>query len=37
MALIDVLASPYEDQPEREQYAAPPRPEEVVHETFCGT
>lgn len=36
-ALLDVLASPHEDQPGREQYAAPPRPEEVVRETFCGT
>ncbi len=35
--LLDVLASPYEDQPTREKYAAPPRPEEVVHQTFCGT
>ena len=35
--LIEVLESPYEDQPEKERYAAPPRPEEVVHQTFCGT
>jgi uncharacterized protein YdiU (UPF0061 family) len=35
--LIDVLASPYEDQPAREHYATPPRPEEVVQATFCGT
>ena len=35
--LMDVLASPYEDQPSRQEYAAPPRPEEVVRETFCGT
>ena len=35
--LMNVLASPYEDQPGREKYAAPPRPEEVVHQTFCGT
>ena len=35
--LMDVLASPYDDQPERDEYAAPPRPEEVVRETFCGT
>ena len=35
--LMNVLASPYEDQPEYAEYAAPPRPEEVVKETFCGT
>jgi uncharacterized protein YdiU (UPF0061 family) len=35
--LMEVLASPYEDQPARAEYAAPPRPEEVVRETFCGT
>jgi uncharacterized protein YdiU (UPF0061 family) len=35
--LMEVLASPYEDQPAWHAYAAPPRPEEVVRETFCGT
>ncbi|MFW2389637.1 MAG: protein adenylyltransferase SelO [Polyangiales bacterium] len=35
--LMEVLASPYEDQPARAEYAAPPRPDEVVRETFCGT
>jgi uncharacterized protein YdiU (UPF0061 family) len=35
--LIEVLESPYEDQPAKERYAAPPRPEEIVHQTFCGT
>ncbi len=35
--LLEVLKSPYEDQPARERYAAPPRPEEIVHQTFCGT
>ncbi len=35
--LLHVLASPYEDRPEYARYAAPPRPEEVVHQTFCGT
>ena len=35
--LLKVLDSPYEEQPENEHYAAPPRPEEIVHETFCGT
>ena len=35
--LSDVLATPYNDQPGRERYAAPPRPDQVVHQTFCGT
>jgi len=36
-ALMAVLARPFEDQPERSQYASPPRPEERVLATFCGT
>ncbi|MGJ4889619.1 protein adenylyltransferase SelO [Bradyrhizobium sp. HKCCYLRH3099] len=32
-----VLARPYEDQPERADYAQPPEPEERVLQTFCGT
>jgi uncharacterized protein YdiU (UPF0061 family) len=35
--LLTVLAAPYDDQPELAQYADPPRPEQVVRETFCGT
>ncbi len=35
--LLAVLAKPYEDQPQFVPYADPPRPEEVVHQTFCGT
>jgi uncharacterized protein YdiU (UPF0061 family) len=35
--LLRVLAHPYDAQPEFAAYAAPPRPEEVVRETFCGT
>jgi uncharacterized protein YdiU (UPF0061 family) len=35
--LMTVLARPYEDQPEFATYADPPRPEQVVHRTFCGT
>jgi uncharacterized protein YdiU (UPF0061 family) len=35
--LLAVLARPYDDQPENAAYQRPPRPEEVVHATFCGT
>ncbi len=35
--LIEVLATPYEDQPPHEDYAEPPRPDQIVRETFCGT
>ena len=35
--LMTVLASPYEEKPEYAQYCIPPSPEQVVHETFCGT
>jgi uncharacterized protein YdiU (UPF0061 family) len=35
--LVAVLAKPFDDQPGRERYMMPPRPEEVVHQTFCGT
>ncbi len=35
--LLTVLASPFDDQPSQARYAAPPRPEEVVQQTFCGT
>ena len=36
-ALLDVLAAPFGDQPERARYAEPPRAEQVVRRTFCGT
>ncbi len=32
-----VLQNPYEEQPGCESYAQPPKPEEVVWQTFCGT
>ena len=32
-----VLAAPYDDQPGFARYAEPPRPDQVVHQTFCGT
>jgi serine/tyrosine/threonine adenylyltransferase len=35
--LIAVLSKPYEDQPEYADYMTPPKPDEVVHRTFCGT
>ena len=35
--LMTVLATPYADQPDFAEYAVPPRPEEVVLRTFCGT
>jgi uncharacterized protein YdiU (UPF0061 family) len=35
--IVEVLASPYDDRPEDDRYTAPPRPDQVVHQTFCGT
>ncbi len=35
--LLAVLARPFDDQPDNADFAAPPLPEEVVTETFCGT
>jgi len=35
--LLTVMASPFEDHPERAHLAEPPAPEEVVQRTFCGT
>ena len=35
--LLKVLSQPYQEQPGFETYAAPPRPEERVLRTFCGT
>jgi uncharacterized protein YdiU (UPF0061 family) len=35
--LVDVLAQPYQDQPEFTDYARPPTPGEEVQQTFCGT
>ena len=35
--LMTVLAAPYEDQPALAGYAEPPRPDQVVDQTFCGT
>jgi uncharacterized protein YdiU (UPF0061 family) len=35
--LLAVLAKPFEDQPGCARYAAPPRPDQIVQQTFCGT
>jgi len=35
--LLTVLSMPYEDQPVFGCYVDPPRPDQVVHQTFCGT
>ena len=35
--LVEVLAHPYDDQPEFADYANVPAPEEEVQRTFCGT
>ena len=35
--MLLILSRPYEDQPGFERYAAPPGPEQRVHQTFCGT
>lgn len=35
--LVDVLAKPFDEQPDNNAYATPPMPDEVVQQTFCGT
>lgn len=35
--LLEVLSRPYESRPEFHAYADPPKPEERVLQTFCGT
>jgi uncharacterized protein YdiU (UPF0061 family) len=35
--MLAVLSQPFEEQPGMERYAEPPRPEERVTQTFCGT
>ena len=35
--LVEVLDNPHEYNPERRRFATPPRPEEIVRQTFCGT
>jgi serine/tyrosine/threonine adenylyltransferase len=36
-AMHAILQRPFDDQSSAEKYAGPPRPEEVVRATFCGT
>jgi len=36
-ALMERLASPRDYQPDWARYALPPRPEQIVRQTFCGT
>jgi hypothetical protein len=35
--LHDVLQQPFDVQPGREAYMQPPRPDEIVRQTYCGT
>jgi uncharacterized protein YdiU (UPF0061 family) len=35
--LVDILAQPFEFEDRYAHYAKPPRPEQVVKQTFCGT
>jgi uncharacterized protein YdiU (UPF0061 family) len=35
--LLAVLANPFEDTPENEEFRSPPPPSERVYQTFCGT
>ncbi|MET0377443.1 MAG: protein adenylyltransferase SelO, partial [Spongiibacteraceae bacterium] len=35
--LVDILANPYRYDPQLARYATPPRPDQVVAKTFCGT
>jgi uncharacterized protein YdiU (UPF0061 family) len=35
--LVDLLGQPHDYQPDLAQYARPPRPDQEVKQTFCGT
>jgi uncharacterized protein YdiU (UPF0061 family) len=35
--LTAALSAPFEDRPEFRHFEHPPRPDQVVHQTFCGT
>ncbi len=36
-ALLAALATPFEDRPVHRRFQVPPEPDEIVHQTFCGT
>lgn len=36
-ALLEALATPFEERPEHAKYRQPPLPEQEVKQTFCGT
>ena len=36
-SLLPALSQRFDDQPGFAHYADPPRPDQVVHQTFCGT
>jgi uncharacterized protein YdiU (UPF0061 family) len=36
-ALVDVLADPFTYRAQHQRYATPPRAEQIVRQTFCGT
>ena len=36
-ALLKVTARPFDENEEHAAYANPPRPDEIVRQTFCGT
>jgi uncharacterized protein YdiU (UPF0061 family) len=35
--LLTVLSRPYDEQPPHRRYTEPPRPDQIVRQTFCGT
>ncbi len=35
--LVAVLQHPFDEQPGKERFATPPRADQIVHATFCGT
>ena len=35
--LLKVMQRPFDDQPEFAEFTRPPAPDQIVHQTFCGT